>query len=134
MKAASDGCVAAAGEGVAGGAVAEAFVDGAGAGGAAGVEVAALEGVEGACEGVAVDEEALGYTARLNSLIYTKGRHCIIYLGDHAYYEALFFDVVRFDRLVILQDLTCRMKGWLATYHVAKLSQVIICDADVVKP
>ena len=133
MKAALDGCVAPAGEGVAGGAGAEAFVDGAGAGGAAGVEAAALEGVEGGCEGVAVDEEALGYITRLNSLIYTRERHCIIYLGDHAYYEALFFDVVRFDRLVILQNLTCRVGGRLATCHVGKLDQVTICDTDAVK-
>jgi hypothetical protein len=40
---------------------ADGAVDGAGAAGAAGVEAAALEGVEGACEGVAADEGALGY-------------------------------------------------------------------------
>jgi hypothetical protein len=64
LKEASDGCEAPTGEGVAGAAGAEVFVDGTGAGGAAGVEAAALEGVDGVCEGVAVDEEALGYIKR----------------------------------------------------------------------
>lgn len=52
--------LAAAGEGVAGTGGAEVFVDGAGAEGAAGVEAAAFEGVEGACEGVAAEDELLG--------------------------------------------------------------------------
>lgn len=62
LKAASEegwAVPAAAGEGVAGTAGAGA-VEGAGAEGAAGVETGALEGVEGACEGVAAEEEALG--------------------------------------------------------------------------
>lgn len=50
---------AAAGEGVAGAGCVVA-VDGAGAWGAAGVEAGALEGVEGACDGVAVEEAGLG--------------------------------------------------------------------------
>lgn len=51
------------GEGVAGtaGAAAE---EGAGAEGAAGVDTWALEGVDGACEGAAVDGAGLGYKAR----------------------------------------------------------------------
>ena len=53
--------VAAAGDGVAGAGGAEVFVGGArGGGGAAGVEAAALEGVDGTCEGVAVEDEPLG--------------------------------------------------------------------------
>ena len=56
----------AAGEGVEGTAGAVETADGAGAGGAAGVEVTALEGVEGACDEVP-EEEALGYGARLVS-------------------------------------------------------------------
>lgn len=55
----------AAGDGVAGTAGAGAAVEGAGAGGAAGVEATALDGVEGACEGVAADEEVLGYSGKL---------------------------------------------------------------------
>lgn len=56
--------LAAAGDGVAGAAGADVFVEGAGAGGAAGVEAAALEGVEGACEGVAVEDEPLGWAGK----------------------------------------------------------------------
>lgn len=67
MNDGSPGCWAPpAGDGVAGAAEVEVAPDGAGAWGAAGVVVAGPEGVEGACDGVAVEEAALGYSSQVS--------------------------------------------------------------------
>lgn len=96
-----------AGEGVSGACVVAA-VGAAGAAGAAGVDAGATAGVEGALEEApaADDGAAFGYipphTQSDKRVEEVPKITELIYLGDHADYEALLLNIIRLDRVVIL--------------------------------
>lgn len=74
--------------------------------------VAALEGVEGACEGVAAAEGALGYRGWYGQTQCSEAGSIArpeSYLRYHAYYETLLLNVVCLDGLVILEDFPCKL-------------------------